>query len=196
MTLLAEIISSGVRAEIFRLLFGMQDEALHMREIERRSGYAIGTIQTELKKLVRLDLVTQRRDGNRVYYAANKEHPLYAEIHGLVLKTVGLVDTVHEALAGEHGIGVAFVFGSVARHEEKAGSDVDLMVVGTIGLRALTSLLSGVSERIGREINPHVMTPKEFTKRREEKDHFVTRILEDLKLFVIGTEHDLETVGR
>jgi DNA-binding transcriptional ArsR family regulator len=90
MPLLAEILSSRVRAEIFRLLFGLSDEALYMREIERRSGFSAGAVQQELKKLVYLDLLKPRRDGNRLYYQANLDHPLYNEVHNLVLKGSGL----------------------------------------------------------------------------------------------------------
>ena len=79
MALLSEILSSNIRAEVFRLLFGVTDNELHMREIERRSGYAIGTIQSELKKLLRLDLVIKRKDGNRTYYRANRAHPLFLD---------------------------------------------------------------------------------------------------------------------
>ena len=92
MSLLSEILSSNIRADIFRLLFGVTDSELHMREVERRSGYAIGTIQSELKKLLRLDLVVKRKDGNRTYYKANRNHPIFSDIQRLVLKTVGLVD--------------------------------------------------------------------------------------------------------
>ena len=133
MNVLAEILSSKIRAEIFRLLFGTSVEELHMREIERRSGYAIGTIQTELKKLLRLDLVKKRKDGNRLYYRANKENPLYPDIRSLVLKTIGLGDILKNVLRQDSDISIAFVFGSIARHEEMAGSDVDLMVIGKLG---------------------------------------------------------------
>ena len=98
MNVLAEILSSKIRAEIFRLLFGTNDKALYMRDIERRSGFAIGTIQGALKKLSSLDLVLKEIDGNRTYYRANKNHPLYGEIHNLVLKTTGLVDVLKNAL--------------------------------------------------------------------------------------------------
>jgi len=138
-----------------------------MREIERRTGFAIGTVQTELKKLQRLDIISRVRDGNRVYYRANTAHPLYPEIRALVLKTSGLADVIVNALGNETDIRVAFVFGSFARQEEKAGSDVDLMVVGDIGLRKLTGLLMDVSGKIGREINPHVFSEKEFVKRKK-----------------------------
>ena len=192
MGILGELLSSRIRAEIFRNLFGIApDSALYMREIERRTGFAIGTVQTELKKLQRLDIISRVRDGNRVYYRANTAHPVYPEIRALVLKTSGLADVIVNALGNETGIRVAFVFGSFARQEEKAGSDVDLMVVGDIGLRKLTGLLMDVSGKIGREINPHVFSEKEFVKRKKDKDHFLKQVLEAPKIFIIGTENEL-----
>ena len=192
MGILGELLSSRIRAEIFRNLFGIApDSALYMREIERRTGFAIGTVQTELKKLQRLDIISRVRDGNRVYYRANTAHPLYPEIRSLVLKTSGLADVIVNALGNETGIRVAFVFGSFARQEEKAGSDVDLMVVGDIGLRKLTGLLMDVSGKIGREINPHVFSEKEFVKRKRNQDHFLKQVLESPKIFIIGTENEL-----
>ena len=83
------------------MLFGLADEGLHVREIERRSGLTIGTVQDELKKLHKLDLIVKREDGNRVYYSANIEHPLYQDIRNLVLKTNGLVDVLRSAFTGE-----------------------------------------------------------------------------------------------
>jgi predicted nucleotidyltransferase len=192
MGILAELLSSKIRAEIFRNLFGIaHDSALYMREIERRTGFAIGTVQTELKKLQRLDIISAVKDGNRVYYRANTAHPLYPEIHALVLKTSGLADVIKNALGSTNDIRVAFVFGSLARQEEKANSDVDLMVIGDIGLRKLTGLLMDVSGKIGREINPHVFSEKEFIKRKKGQDHFLNQVLDSPKIFVIGTEHEL-----
>ncbi len=192
MSILAELLSSKIRAGIFRILFGVvPDAALHMREIERRTGFAIGTVQTELKKLQRLDIVSRVRDGNRVYYKANAAHPLYIEIRSLVLKTCGLVDVIKDALSNEKNIRVAFVFGSFARQEEKANSDIDLIVIGGIGLRKLTSLLMESSGKIGREINPHTFSEKEFVKRKKQQDHFLNQVLESPKIFIIGTENEL-----
>ncbi|HAD03818.1 MAG: toxin-antitoxin system toxin subunit [Desulfuromonadales bacterium GWD2_61_12] len=195
MNALAEILSSRVRAEIFRLLFGPGAERLHMRELERQSGCVIGTIQTELKKLLRLELVSCRRDGNRLYYQANRAHPLYAEIRGLVLKTSGLIPALSQALAPVAGVRVAFVFGSLARQEEGAASDIDLLVIGQPGLRQLTTLLSGVAQQVGREINPHTMAVEEFVQRRAQGDHFVTQLLASPRLFVRGDEDELAKLG-
>ena len=195
MSLLAEILSSRVRAEIFRLLFGPAGTKLHMRELERQSGCVIGTIQTELKKLLRLGLVLRERDGNRLYYQANTEHPIYPEIRNLVSKTTGLVELLRQRLADEPEIAIAFLFGSMARGDMTPASDVDLLVIGALGLRQLTALLSGLSGEVGREINPHVMAPEEFARRAKARDHFVTGLMEGAKVFVKGGRDDLAKLG-
>jgi predicted nucleotidyltransferase len=109
----------------------------------------------------------------------------------LVLKTSGLVDVLRATLASPK-IEWAFVFGSIARGEEAAGSDVDLMVVGDLGLRGVTGLLSGVAEQIGREINPHVLRRQELIKRKSAGDPFLTRVLTEPKVFVVGDPHEFE----
>jgi predicted nucleotidyltransferase/DNA-binding HxlR family transcriptional regulator len=194
MNRLAELLSSRARAEIFRLLFSGAGEELHVREIERRSGLNDSTLRQELRKLVRLELVQSRRDSNRVYYRAKTESPLYPEIRNLVLKTSGLADVLKSALMDKR-IRVAFVFGSIASGEEKAGSDVDLMVIGQLGLRDLSRLLSGIEEKIGREVNPHVLREEEFRKRIRAKEHFVSSIMDIPKIFIIGSQRELEAMG-
>ena len=194
MNRLPEILSSRARAEIFRLLFSGTGEEFHVREMERRSGLNESTVRQELRKLVRLDLVQSRRDSNRVYYRAKTENPLYPEIRNLVLKTSGLADVLKSALADKR-IRAAFVFGSIASGEEKTGSDVDLMVIGRLGLRDLSGLLSGVEEKIGREVNPHVMSENEFRSRLKAKEHFMSSVLKGPKIFLIGSENDLKPVG-
>ena len=193
MSQLAEILSSKIRAEIFRLLFGTSDQALHMREIERRSGFVIGTIQNELKKLYSLDLVLKKVDGNRTYYRANKNHPLFNDIHNLVLKTTGLVDVLKEAL-DSNKIKLAFVFGSFAKSEESTESDIDLMVIGDLGLRDTTKLLSKAQEQVFREINPHVYPQNEFINKYKRHDHFVSQVVENPKIYVIGNEDELKAM--
>jgi predicted nucleotidyltransferase/predicted DNA-binding transcriptional regulator len=191
---LAELLSSRARAEIFRLLLNGTGEELHVREIERRSGLNDSTLRQELRKLLRLDLVQSRKDSNRIYYCAKTENPLYPDICNLVLKTSGLADVLRSMLEDKR-IRMAFVFGSIARGEEKAGSDVDLMVIGELGLRDLSRLLSGIEEKIGREVNPHVLRGEEFRKRIRAKEHFVSSVIETPKIFIIGSQHELEAMG-
>lgn len=191
MTTLSLILSSKVRAEIFRLLFGVNSAELHMRELEREAGCTIGPIQSELKKLLGMQLVSARRSGNRLYYRANVKHPLYPDIRSIVLKTSGLGDYLKERFSIREDITAAFVFGSVASGEERSTSDIDLMIIGTIGLRAVSGLLADFRATVGREVNPHVFCIEEFLKRKNEGEHFVTTVLLSAKLFVKGTEHDL-----
>ena len=195
MDALSEILSSRSRAAIFRLLFSGIEKELHVREIQRRSTLNDSTIRQELRKLVKLDLVKGRKDSNRIYYRANKENPLYPELRNLVIKTTGVADVLREALR-DGRIHVAFVFGSIAGGEETAGSDEDLLVIGEIGFRGLSELLSGVSAEIGREINPYVMKKDEYRKRVKSGEHFISHILKSPKIFIVGADHDLEAMGR
>lgn len=153
------------------------------------------TIRQELRKLAELGLVRGRKDSNRIYYSANKNNPLYQDIQNLVIKTSGLADVFKMALQDER-IEISFIFGSIPKGEMNTASDVDLMVIGDIGLRGISSLLSGIPERTGREVNPYVLSRAEFQKRLKNKEHFLTNVLKSPKIFVIGNEHDLSTMAR
>lgn len=195
MNLLAEILSSKVRAEIFRILFGININELHLREIQRRTGFAIGTVRQEVLKLVTNGLIVKRVSGNRTYLRANKNHPLFMEIHNLVLKTSGLVDILKIALNNKL-IRFAFVFGSIASGNIKVDSDVDIFIIGDIGLRKVSKLLKGQSNVIGREINVHAMKEQEFISRKQQKEHFIARVLESTILMIIGNENELNKLGK
>jgi DNA-binding transcriptional ArsR family regulator len=191
---LLPVIFPRVRAEVLRLLFADPARELHLRDLTRQTGLALGTVQGELEKLSSVDLVTSRRDGNRRYYRANASHPLFPDLQQLVLKTSGLRDVLAEALRGIKGVEVAFVFGSLASGAGKAASDVDLFVIGDVGLRALSPALRRVTDTIAREINPVTMTAAEFRKRRA-KDPFVLDVIGKEKLFVKGGPDELERLG-
>ncbi len=191
MNVLSEILSSRGRAEIFRMLFGVSDKPLHLRAIQRRSGLTIAPVQQEMRKLTRMELVTRRKDGNRVYYQANKSNPIYEDLHRIVLKTYGLADILRGCL-GRIDVKIAFVFGSFARNEEKAESDIDLILIGNVGLREISSRLSDASQVLGREINPHVMTEEEYRKRSKQNDPFIRRISASEKIFITGDADELE----
>ncbi len=194
MDTLSALLSSRVKAEVCCLLFGLNNNPLHLRELARRSGLALSTVRQELKKFEMLDLVSSEISGNRTYYCANQAHPLYPEIHHLVLKTRGLVDVLKNVL-GEKSVEIAFVFGSMASNEDHARSDIDLMIIGDISLRELSGRISGVAEIVGREINPHVFGKSEFIKRKQKKDHFISRVLSEQRLFVKGDERELGKLG-
>jgi uncharacterized protein len=194
MATLDRLFLSRSRAAIFRLLFGVTEPELHVRAMERGSGLNINAIRAELANLKELDLVVERRDGNRLYYAANRSHPLHDELRSIVLKTAGLGDVLKGALE-DLSIRVAFVFGSVGRAEERARSDVDLMVIGDIGLRAVARALKGTAEKIGREVNAITVTPKEFKERLGQDDAFLKDVMAKPKIFVVGGPDDVAAMA-
>lgn len=194
MNALAELLSSRVKAEVCRVLFGPFAVELHLRELARRTGCTFSAVQRELAKLERIGLVERRKDGNRTCFRADPRHPFYGELRGLVRKSSGLVTALSEALKNRR-IKAAFVFGSVASGDEKPGSDVDLLVIGTVQHRTVAGGLFEVSQQMGREINPHVIGPAEFAKRLRAKDHFLTTIMQEPKLFVIGNQDELERLA-
>jgi len=188
------VIFPQVRAEIVRLLFADQSKALHLRELSRASKLAVGTLQIEVKKLVAAELLIAERDGNRLYFRANSAHPIFPELQGLALKTTGLREQLATALAGLSGIRLAFVFGSQASGAANAASDVDLLIIGAVGLRTLAPKLRPAAETLGREINPHVMAPNTFGAKARAKDAFVASVLASPKIWIIGGPDELGTL--
>jgi predicted nucleotidyltransferase len=187
--MLAELFTSDTRAEIMRILFNGEGREHYLREIEKITHVHISSLQKEVKHLVSIDLIKARKDGNRIYYKANSEHPIYPDLVSIVEKTVGVIALLKEKL-NDSKIECAFLFGSMARNKEKAASDIDLVVIGDLGMRTLTKFLSGLQEKVGREINPHVYTKEEFMKRIKLKDHFIISVLKEEIKPIIGSVNE------
>jgi predicted nucleotidyltransferase len=183
--MLAEFLTSMTRAEVLRVLFDGRLQEYYLRDIEKKVTVKINSLQKEIKHLLSIDLIKSRVDGNRIYYSANNEHPLYIDLVSIVNKTVGVEAQLKTRLKDSR-IKCSFLFGSFAKNQEGAQSDIDLVVIGSIGMRAVTKLLSGLQEFLGREINPHVYSENEFKKRIKDKDHFVTSFLMTEKKILIG----------
>ena len=186
-----EAIFPRVRAELLRLLFADPAKEFHLRELCRLSDLSIGTIQQEVGKLTAADLLVARRDGNRLYYRAITQHPIFPELQGIALKTTGLREQLAEALADVPDIEIAFIFGSAAAGTTGAGSDVDVLVVGKVGLRSLAPKLRPVTSRLGREINPHILSRETLAAKARAGDAFITNVLAAKKLWIIGDTDEL-----
>jgi predicted nucleotidyltransferase len=191
-----DAIFSKARAEVLRNLFCDDDTELHLREIARRSGLTLHAIQKELASLTAAEIVVSRRDGNRQYFKANKANPIYPELRGIVQKDNAIADLIAVALQNAPGIEVAFIYGSVASRDEKAASDVDLFVIGAIGLRELVPLLRPVSEKIRREINPYNTTAESWRQKLSSNDAFTNNVASGAKIFVKGNQDDLERLAK
>jgi predicted nucleotidyltransferase len=148
-----------------------------------------------LSTLTASGLVVPRRDGNRLYFIANVDHPLYPELRRIVLKTTGIAPTLQNALASVAGVDLAFIFGSMASGSLRSSSDVDLLVIGSTGLRQITAALGGISGSLGREINPHCLTPAEWSDKLQRKDAFALRVSAEPKLWLKGGPDALAAMG-
>jgi predicted nucleotidyltransferase len=167
------------------------DERFHLREVARRTGKAVSTVQGELASLEGAGILTKVVDGNRTYYQANDECALYPELRRLVLKTGGLVDVLRERMAPvSDRIDAAFVYGSMAAGEGAARSDVDLMVVGDVGDMELHAVLTDAEESLARPVNYTLIRAEEF-RRRSGEDGFIARVLHGPTLAVIGDPDEL-----
>ena len=183
------------RAEIIRLLFPDPARRLHLRDLVRQSGLAVRTLQQEVAKLTAVDLLLEERDGNRRYFRANAEHPIFPELQGIAVKTTGLHDQLEKALAGLEGVQLAFVYGSLASGEATSSSDIDILVIGTVGLRVLAPRLREVSDTLLREVNPHILSSETLARKTRAGDAFVRNVLQSPKLWIQGNDDELKQLA-
>lgn len=194
---LSELLFPGYRRRVLGLLLLHPDEALHGREIARRTGLPSGTLNRELARLAHAGLLRRERRGNQLLYSAERACPVFEELASILRKTSGVADVLAAALApAREQIRVAFVYGSLASGRERAGSDADLMIIGDLGFGDAVKLLHPAQETLGREIVPRVYSPKEWKQKLGSPDAFVRDVLAKPKIFVIGTERELGQPGR
>lgn len=192
MSALTSHLFGETRTAVLGALLLHPDDRLHVRELARLTGISPGTLHRELTALASLDVLTRSAEGRQVYYAANRANPVFEELSGLLRKTAGLVDVLSEALMPyrDH-IDAAFVYGSLAAGTEAARSDVDLMIIGSLGFADAVRALASTQEILRREVNPTVMKPAEFRRKRKERTGFVSTVWKAPKLWVIGDAGEL-----
>lgn len=177
---------SKTRAEVLRLLFDQPGKESHLRNLARDAGLSPSSLLRELTSLVEMELVISQRDGNRHYYRANEQHPLYPELRGLVQKTSGMTAEIQRALINVEGVDAVLIFGSTAADAMSSSSDIDLLVLGAAGLRKVTSALRGLGLRFNRELNPVCFTIKEWAEKLSRGDIFAKKVWTEPKLWLKG----------
>jgi predicted nucleotidyltransferase len=190
---LAGVLFTPVQQRVLGLLFGQPQRRFQSAELIRLAGSGTGSAHRLLTRLAAAGLVTTERVGNQKHYQANAESPVFAELSGLVRKTVGLVAPLQAALEPLAGkISAAFVYGSIAKGTDKAASDIDLMVIADgLDYAALFSILQEAEESLARKVNPNLMSRGEWRRKRAEPDSFAARIAGQPHLFVLGSEDEL-----
>ncbi len=175
---LGSALFGKTRRAVLGLLYARPDDAFYLRQITREVGAGQGAVQRELKRLVDAGLLTREARGREVHYRADRACPIFSELHGLVLKTVGLADVLRAALAPLQGkITRALVYGSQASGTATSASDIDLLVIGTVEEPALHKAISQAERRLARTVNYTHLAPREFTRRRRERGGFLARVL-------------------
>ena len=192
-TAVADALFTKSQQRVLGVIFGNPGRSFYANEIIARAGSGNGAVQRELAKLEGAGLVKVTRVGNQKHYQVNADAPVFGALHELVLKTSGLADVLRSSLAPiSSGIRAAFVYGSIAKGHDSAGSDIDLMVISDdVAYADLFKVIEGASRRLGRPVNPTVYSVPELEKRVRERNSFAIRVLKQPKIWLIGGEDDL-----
>lgn len=193
---ISDALFTKTQQQLLRLLFGQPDKSFYSKEIVNRAGIGTGTVLRELEKLSDSGLLTVKKIGNQKHYQANSASPIFEELKGIVRKTFGLSGPLRLALGQfKDKIKVAFIYGSVAKGSDTAGSDIDLMLISDqLTYPDLLVSFSELETQLGRQINPTIYTVEEFLSKITAESNFVVRVIEQPKIFLIGSQDDLPTV--
>ena len=190
---LADALFSRTQQAVLGLVFGQPDRSFYATEIMAKVRAGSGAVQRELARLESSGLATVRRLGTQKHYQANPESPLFVELCSIAQKTVGIAEPLRRALEPlASAIVAAFVYGSLAKRTDTAVSDIDLMIVSdSLSYAETFSALEDVSRSLGRAVNPTVYSRKEWSKRVKENNSFVTRVMEQPKIWLFGSADEL-----
>jgi len=189
--MLERLLGSRLRTKLLGWLLSHSDESFFVRQMEQLIAENSTNISRELRRLEHMGIVQSERRANLRYYQVNQKCPFYEELKGLFLKTVGAPAEIKEALKGIEGIDTAFIYGSLAKGEEVAGSDIDLLIVGNIDEDKLLESLPNLERRLRREINYSIYGLEEFRKKKKEGDGFINTVLKEPKLVLLGNPDEV-----
>ncbi len=185
---LADALFPKVRQRVLAVLFGQPDRSFYANEVIALAQSGTGAVQRELADMAQVGLISVTKVGNQKHFQANTQSPVYTELLGLVLKTVGLADVLRSALTPLlNRIDTAFVYGSMANQQDTAQSDVDVMLISTsLSYADVFGALESASQHLKRNINPTLYTPDEFAQRLDQDQAFITRVMQQPKIWLIG----------
>jgi predicted nucleotidyltransferase len=188
---------SKTQQRVLAVLFGQAHRSFYANEIIALAESGSGAVQRELTRLEAASLITAQRIGNQKHYQANKDAPIFEELRSIVLKTFGVSDVIASGLQDVwSNIELAFIYGSVAKGSEHAASDIDLMIVAdNLSNAELITALESSQTQLGRMINPTLYTKAEFAQRITEGRSFITRVMEQPKIFIKGSADDITGIS-
>lgn len=187
----ARLLFGDYHLRLLSLLLLRPAEDFHLREIERLTGVPSGPASRELRRFLEAGIVSRRRTGNQVRYQADRGCVVFEELAGLLRKTTGMADVLRDALAPlAEEIALAFIFGSAAQGKEGPFSDVDVMIIGTPSFEEVVDAIQEPQAMLGRPINPVILKPVDFAAKRAAEEGFVSRVLAEPKIMLMGSLHE------
>ncbi|MFA5525187.1 MAG: nucleotidyltransferase domain-containing protein [Tissierellales bacterium] len=190
---LGDALFTKTQQKLLGLLYSKPDQSFYLNELVRLAGMGKGTVKRELDRMYAAGIVTCTARGNQHHYQANPKCPIYKDLQSIVRKTVGVADVLALALMPiSEQIDFAFVYGSIAKGEAKADSDIDLMVItDTLAYADLMAVLSDAEQILRRPVNPTVYSLVQFNDRRKGSNAFITRVMEQPKIWIKGNENGI-----
>jgi DNA-binding transcriptional ArsR family regulator len=192
---LVDVLMPRTRQAILAATLLHPEKTWYLNDLARHLRLRPSSLQRELAALTGAGILKSHRQGRMVYYQADPESPVFPDLQSLMAKTAGLIDVLRDHLEPlADRIAACFVFGSIARNQETSASDVDLLIIGDLGLAELALPLREARGTLGRDVNPKLYSPSEFAKRFAASDHFLTNVLQKPKLFVMGNQRVLDEI--
>ncbi len=188
--ILSALFSSETRIRVLAHFYLHPGKSYYIRQLESLLGIPVGQFRMELVNLERIGLLVSHREGNQKRFTLNTEFPFHEELKSIFLKTAGLMDILRDCLSKFRGIELAFVFGSYAKGEEVAGSDVDLMIIGDISEKKMSRAASQLEKKLRREVNYSLYDRNEVKKRLDQDDDFIQTVFTEPHMLIIGRETD------
>lgn len=185
-----QITKSKTRAAILELFFNDPEQEYYLRQIERLIGYSAGNIRREMISLEESGLFAHRMLGKVKLYKLNKDYPIYNDLKNIVRKTISIVGKLRDIMHKHKKIIFTFIHGSFAKGKESSSSDIDIIIIGSIASKAISSELFEYESHVKREINSTIYTEREFLDKLRKRNHFISTIIKEPKIFLKGTEDE------
>lgn len=180
-------LRSKTRQRLLAYYFTNPAARHHLRELADRLNVDPSNLSKELRRLERDGLFASETRGRQKYFCLNREYALLPEVRRIVAKTIGAAPLLARSLKSIAGLQEAYLYGSFARDQQDAASDIDILVVGNPKSHALAEAVAKLERQLGREINYTVLTREEFQERRARKDAFVEDVWRNKRIALVAS---------
>ena len=185
------ITKSKIRQDLLALFFTNPSQKYYLRELQRMLGYSAGNIRRELLRFQSDNLFSTQKTANLLYYSLNTEHPLFEELKSIIAKTVGVEGSLRKSLSSIKKLKISFIYGSFASKNQKAASDIDIMIIGDPEISDLNEEIARLEKKLKREINITLYSLEEYRAKKKSKSGFILDLLKNPKIILTGKEDDL-----